>query len=113
MIAAVLIPDRALKIIGVAGLLVVGYFVGGMVAGGLAALLRPLLTWPLGVMLVGIFGGIAVYSAVVPVILVMEELEGDPDPMSLAGMAAIGVICGVLAGPPAALAFKWSAAAGR
>jgi hypothetical protein len=56
----------------------VSYFVGAIAAGTLVGLLRPLATWPLGVMLIGVVGGVLVYGAVAPVVAVSEQLEGKP-----------------------------------
>ena len=88
------------------------YFVGAIAAGTLVGVLRPLATWPLGVMLTGIVGAVLVYGAVAPVVAVSEQLEGKLPP-TISEMVEIALMCGFFAGPPAAVAFKWSDARGR
>jgi hypothetical protein len=104
--------SHAANVGAAAGLTIAGYFVGAVVAGTLAGLLRPALTWPLGVMCAGILGGAVVYGAVGPAVALIEQMEGN-DSMSLAEMARIAAACGLLGGPPAAVAFKWSDARQR
>jgi hypothetical protein len=84
------------------------YLLGGASAGLVVGLLRPLSRWPLGTMLLGVFAGVCVYAAIAPV----AELIRD-EPQSLPTMMGIALACGLLAGPPAALAMRYGDEAGR
>jgi hypothetical protein len=111
-VGAVSDSSHAADVGAAAGLTIAGYFLGAVLAGAIAGLFRPVLTWPLGVMCAGILGGAVVYGAIAPAVALIEQVDGK-EPMSLAAMAWIAAACGLFAGPPAAVAFKWSDARQR
>jgi hypothetical protein len=53
-------------------------------------------------MLLGVLGGICVYGAVSPSVGLVRD-----EPQTLGEIAAIALMCGVLAGPPAALGLRY------
>ncbi len=59
-------------------------------------------------MALGVLGGICVYGAVVPAVVLTRG-----EPQSLAEMAVIALICGILVGPPAALGLRYDASAAQ
>jgi MFS family permease len=91
---------------GALGLIVLGYFVGAVLAAALLAAMVPLTRWPLGTIFVGILCGALIYGAVAPAVSVLKQLEGEA-PMSWMAMVGIALACGTLAGPPAALGLKY------
>jgi hypothetical protein len=97
--------ERA-EVRAVAPLIYAAYLVGGVGAGLVVGLLRPLSRWPLGTMLLGVLGGICIYGAIGPV----AELARPPI-SSIPEMIGIALACGLLAGPPAALGLRYNAAA--
>jgi hypothetical protein len=72
-----------------------------------ARALRRLLFWPLGVMLAGVFAGIAVYAAIAPAMALLDYLNGKPRE-SLAEMLGIATACGMIIGRPVGIAWRWS-----
>ena len=84
-------------------LLFAGYLLGGILAGATAGLLRPLVRWPLGTMLVGIIGGIIVYGAIAPA--AQLSMGRAVQQISVREGIEIACACGLLVGPPAALGF--------
>ena len=111
-IGAISDASHAADVGAAASLTIAGYFLGAVFAGALAGLFRPVLTWPLGVMCAGILGGVVVYGAIAPAVSLIEQVDGK-EPMSLTAMAWVAAACGLFAGPPAAVAFKWSDARQR
>lgn len=81
-----------------------GYALGGVVAGALVGALRPFSRSPVGTMLLGIIGGICVYGAMLPAVALSESAKGLAEPVPL---ILIGVACGLVVGPPAALALRY------
>jgi hypothetical protein len=77
------------------------YWVGGLVGGVILGVLRPVTAWPLGAMIVGFVIAFCVYAACGAALYV----GGDPDfaDLTLRRGTMIGVVCGLLVGPPAAL----------
>jgi hypothetical protein len=80
--------------------------VGAVLTGVVLALFKPLTRWPLGTMLVGILCGMMIYGAVAPAAELGDLLEGK-EPSSVVEMIWIAIGCGVMAGPPAALGFRY------
>lgn len=96
-------PASRSETLRVAPLVYAGYAVGGLAAGGLIGALRPLTRYPAGTILVGILGGMCVYGAVMPAVAATRPVKG-------AGEAAlVALIGGLLAGPPAALGWRYCA----
>jgi hypothetical protein len=81
------------------------YFAGGITAGVIFGFLRPVTPFPLGLMLVGILGGMVIYGSVGIAIPYVDPESAD---MTLREQLMTALALGVLAGPPAALSFKYA-----
>lgn len=88
------------------GVIIIGYFVGGVGAGFVTGAMYKFWRHPLGVMLTGIIAGAVVFGAMVPLIGIVEVWEGSRNPMTLGeGISAV-LLGGLLLGPPAALSLR-------
>ena len=81
------------------------YFAGGIIAGLIFGFLRPVTSFPLGLMLVGILGGMVVYGSVGIAIPYVDPEYAD---MTLREQLMTALALGVLVGPPAALSFRYA-----
>jgi hypothetical protein len=81
------------------------YIGGGLAAGTVVGLLRRLTGAPLATMFVGIIVGTLVYGAMAPVVAAVEA--NSRGPMSVGEQVFAALMCGVLAGPPGALMWKY------
>lgn len=89
---------RAFSILGwVAG----GYFAGGVCAGLVFGMLRPIAAFPLGRMTIGVLGGMAVYGSMA---FIIPYVDPDTD-LTLRMQLLMALALGVIVGPPAALGF--------
>ena len=105
-LAVVLATEEIANSLPLVGLVVTGYFVGGLLAGALVGALEPVSRWQLGTMLLGIVGGVIVYGAVAPVVS-YSDIHNGRAMMTLAQQAGIALACGVLAGPPFAIGIRY------
>jgi len=99
-------PQNAALVLRLWLLVVAGYAAAGLTAGALIGAIRPLMAWPLGVMLTGILGGFLVYGAIAPSAALIKAMEGSSEPTAV--WALVAAICALMAGPPAALGLKYS-----
>jgi hypothetical protein len=82
-----------LKVLALAGLAYVG---GGSLAGAVTFALAPIWRWPLGIMLAGFLGGVALFAALAPALTY-------PEPMPFGEHFTLAVLCAWCLGPQIAL----------